>query len=188
MFVKPIIMKSIISSILIVFALLSCKAQSVTSKQEVKASQIKYINNGRLYGKTKLVNNSNNKLLGTKMVVPGIPAGMDVLPDIKFNEKEFIMKMTSLFSIERLEELLAKKEEDLTIYIYVGEDGIPLELYFFIDENTHITAKELENLENYIKKNVIIPLANNKFKGINHFVVSTTVNFKRLLALKKGEK
>lgn len=177
-------MKNSILYTFFVLAFLSCKAQSVTSKKEVIASTIKYINNGEVYINSKKVYNANNKLWGVKTIIPGIPEDLKIVPYFKFDEKEFKIEMANLFSLNRLEEFIAKKEKNLRMYIYVGEVGIPLEIYYSIDKNTTITAKELENMENYIKKNIRIPLVEKRYTGINHIQLTVNLNFKQLLDLR----
>ncbi len=170
---------NLLTIILLVFCV-KVQAQKLLSNTKVKANQITY----KVVGLPKLesetiefntVYNNNNQYCGKT-------------PKLKLDNGDLIGKIVKntilnafneAFSKARLKELVQERVLDITLYL--SPTGKVMEVSFLLQKNSSLSALELENLENALKKNVYYNLDANLVKNGDFFVVSMWVRYQNIL-------
>jgi len=84
-----------------------------------------------------------------------------------------------VFGDKRLQQLLPERYIQMTFY--VNTSGRILEIEFFLDKNTLVTAGELEALEKALKANVWFKLRPSEIKGQDFIDIASGVSYRRIL-------
>ena len=162
----------------ILFALLVCTVatygQTLKADASIKATKTTFITTS-LSKSSMAIANSNNRYHNK---IPKISAENMVFT--KTDKLGLLNAFTSVFSEDRLKQLLP--ENRMFITFYVDPQGKILDLSFIIfTSNTTLKASELENLENAIKANVSFKIDSNKTKGADFFNVGQLVRYQQVL-------
>jgi hypothetical protein len=169
-------------------SIIACRAQSVEVKNKGVAitykTQVLRAEMGNLKIDNLLAYNTNNKLHNQKQILTnGLDLGhlyTPVLPNNKKEKNQLMVALLDALPKKRIEELV--KEEYITVNMYVNGKGEIMEVEFTLKRPTSITAKELELMENSLKKKGRIEILYDDFKGgYNFFVVPRTFFFKDYL-------
>jgi hypothetical protein len=176
-------MKRIILILVLSFVAFGCKAQTVVSQTKASGKNIVYTNSGKVEKTGRIiVSNEKNKLQDVKPYFP--PAAGDI-PDIsivKLDKNKLADILLGAFSVNRLKQL--ENEKDLSIFFYLSDRGDVLEVSFMADENTKITARELEYIESRIKSDIRATFLKDYLRGSNYISILRRANFSELLKLK----
>jgi hypothetical protein len=129
--------------------------------------------------------NADNELHNKKQVFSnGLDLGKMYSPIIQYGKKgeyKMIVNLLEVLPKKRIEELV--KEEYIKVNMYVNGKGEILEVEFTLTRPTSITAKELELMENNIKKKGRIEILHDDYKGVyNFFSVTSFFYFKDYLS------
>jgi hypothetical protein len=168
------IMKNI--NLLIIMLLVFNKfaySQNLKPDAIVKADHLTYNTKTESTGRypSISVRNTENVLYGKKNKL-----GQSTLSYIGKTDNSSLSKIfNSVFTQERIRQLLP--ESRITIDCYVNPNGKILEVSYFLNKNTILTAKELEKLEEALKSNYTFKLRPEETKGGDFFVITLIVKY-----------
>lgn len=184
-------MKTTIFIVLTGFTL-SCTAQrniaSLESNAAVKANLESYIV-VKQHRKVS-IENIKNKLNGVKQNSPNLPLNISLRPYyIKLDLQQLTIILAKNIAIREMESLANIKNAGILIDLRVDVTGKILEVSFFTDDNSTLNLKQLEIIENEIKKAsqliVIKPEIERYIKGSNFLLVDTKIYFENILKIKR---
>lgn len=180
-------MKNIITTLSIIILLFTaCAAQQPVAKissNKVSLDKETY-NISKSAGRYTEIKNSANKFGSVKQSAPNLPSDFKVSYNMSFDKKLVYKICADAIPLEKLKEMPMGMNDRLTIYMKVDGKGVPIEMEFVVQNTSLISAKELQQIEINIKKQVRITFLNGidrYFKGANFFNIDIPVPYSEIL-------
>jgi hypothetical protein len=166
--------KSILTILTLIISITLTYAQKLQPNSTVKANRTNFRITQLKYGGISIANTDNIY----RDQKPKVSAWSISLYE-KIKKGSMLTSFKQVFGDERLRQLTA--EHILNLTLYVLPSGKVSEVSFLLNENTIVTAAELEQLENVLKNNVSFELRPEQTKGGDFFKLSIAVKYQNVI-------